>query len=78
MKIQGNAAQFFSTVEREEDRQLRQRALENPIFFISLAKQQGYQLSLERIKDEINQLSSEKIASIWNPGIGARRHLIRR
>lgn len=78
MKSQGNAAQFFSTVEREEDRQLRHKALENPIFFISIAKQQGYQLSLERIEEEITQLSPEKIASIWNPGIGARRHLIRR
>lgn len=78
MKIQGNAAHFFSEVEREEDRQLRQKALENPIFFIGLAKQQGYRLSLDRIEDEIAQLSSEKMASIWNPGIGARRHLIRR
>jgi hypothetical protein len=78
MNIQGNAAHFFSHVEREEDRQLRQKALDNPIYFISLAKQQGYQLSLDHIEDEIAQLSTEKIASIWNPGIGARRHLIRR
>jgi hypothetical protein len=78
MTIQGNAAHFFSDVEREEDRKLRHKALENPIFFISLAKQQGYQLSLDRIEDEITQLSPEKMASIWNPGIGARRHLIRR
>jgi hypothetical protein len=78
MKIQGNAAHFFSDIERDEDRQLRKRALENPIFFISLAKRQGYQLSLDRIEDEIAQLSPEKMASIWNPGIGARRHLIRR
>jgi hypothetical protein len=78
MNTQGNAAHFFSTVAREEDRQLRQKALDNPIFFISLAKQQGYHLSLDRIEDEIAQLSAEKIASIWNPGIGARRHLIRR
>jgi hypothetical protein len=78
MNSQGNAAHFFSSVAREEDRQLRQKALENPIFFIGLAKQQGCQLSLNRIEDEIAQLSPEKMASIWNPGIGARRHLIRR
>jgi hypothetical protein len=78
MEIHVNAARFFSDAQKEEDRQLRQKALENPIFFISLAKQQGYQLSLDRIEDEITQFSPEKMASIWNPGIGARRHLVRR
>jgi hypothetical protein len=78
MKIQVNAARFFSATEKEEDRQLRQSALDDPTLFIHLAKQQGYELSLDRIEDEIAQLSTEKIASIWNPGIGARRHLIRR
>jgi Nif11 domain len=78
MKVQANAAHFFSDVEREEDRQLRLKALEDPTLFMRLAREQGYDLSADCIEDEIAQLSTEMMASIWNPGIGARRHLTRR
>jgi hypothetical protein len=78
MTSQQNAAHFFTTVEREHDRQLRQQALDEPQRFIELAKQQGYQLSLHQLADEIARLSPEAVAAIWNPGIGSRRHLIRR
>lgn len=78
MKNRGNAAHLFSTLQQDQDRQLRQQALDDPERFIDLAKQQGYQLSIHQIEDQIVALTAEAVAAIWNPGIGARRHLIRR
>jgi hypothetical protein len=78
MNTQANAARYFSVLEREQDHQLRQQALNDPQGFVELARQQGHEFSLHQIADEIAKLSSEKIAAIWNPGIGSRRHLIRR
>jgi Nif11 domain len=78
MKTQSNAARFFSALEREQDLQLRQQALSDPQRFAELAQQHGYCLSLHQIAEEVDNLSSDVIAAIWNPGIGPRRHLIRR
>ncbi|MGB8702552.1 MAG: Nif11-like leader peptide family natural product precursor [Thermosynechococcaceae cyanobacterium] len=78
MTIRENAARLIKTIEAEQDQQLRQQALNDPNQFVRLAEQQGYRFSPRNLAEEITQLSAEAIAAIWNPGIGPRRHLVRR
>lgn len=78
MSVQENAARLFKQVHAEQDRQLRLKAIENPSVFIQLAEQQGYRLDHTNLAAAIENLSDEAIAGIWNPGIGPRRHLVRR
>ncbi|HEY9828293.1 MAG TPA: hypothetical protein V6D19_22875 [Stenomitos sp.] len=78
MSVQENAARLFKQVHAEQDRQLRLQAIENPSVFTQLAEQQGYRLDRTNLASAIESLSDEAIAAIWNPGIGPRRHLVRR
>jgi hypothetical protein len=73
-----NAARLIKSVHEAQDRQLRLQALQEPHRFINLAEKQGYHFHLRNLTDDVAQLSEEAIASIWNPGIGPRRHLVRR
>jgi hypothetical protein len=78
MSTQENAARLLKTIHAEQDRQLRLQALNEPSTFINLAEKQGYCFHLKNLSEEMDQLSEEAMASIWNPGIGPRRHLVRR
>lgn len=73
-----NAARLFHSLRSDQDQQLRQQALENPEGFVQMAEQQGYHLQVNQLAAQVAQLSEEELAAIWNPGIGPRRHLIRR
>lgn len=78
MEGQCNAARLLKIIETHQDSQLRQQALNNPDKFIEMAEKQGYHFAGENLAEEVKKLNQETIASIWNPGIGPRRHLIRR
>ncbi len=78
MEIQVNAARLHKGINAEQDRQLRLQAIQDPQRFILLAQQQGYNLNSNNLTAEIAALSASTIAAIWNPGIGDRRHLVRR
>jgi DNA-binding IclR family transcriptional regulator len=78
MEAQSNAARLIKIIETHQDHQLRQKALQEPEKFIEMAEQQGYCLDRNHLAEEVEKLAQETIASIWNPGIGPRRHLIRR
>jgi hypothetical protein len=78
MTTQVNAARLHKDINAEQDRQLRLQALQDPQTFMSLAEQQGYRLNSNNLAEEVAKLSSPMIAAIWNPGIGDRRHLVRR
>jgi hypothetical protein len=73
-----NAARLLKIIETHQASQLRQQALNNPDKFIEMAGQQGYNFDGQNLAEEVEKLNEETIASIWNPGIGPRRHLIRR
>jgi hypothetical protein len=73
-----NAARLLKIIETHQASQLRQEVLNHPDKFIEMAEQQGYQFAGENLAEEVEKLNEETIASIWNPGIGPRRHLIRR
>ena len=78
MAIQINAARIHKDINVAQDQQLRLRSIEAPLEFIKLAQNQGYVLNPDALEAEIANLSDKEIAAIWNPGIGDRRHLVRR
>lgn len=78
MEAQCNAARLLKIIETHQDHQLRQKALQEPDKFIAMAEQQGYHLDRSHLAEEVEKLTQETVAAIWNPGIGPRRHLIRR
>jgi hypothetical protein len=78
MATQTNAARLHKEINAQQDLQLRQQALQDPQAFMSLAEQQGYRLNANNLAEEVAKLSAPTIAAIWNPGIGDRRHLVRR
>jgi hypothetical protein len=78
MAVQTNAARLHKDIYVEQDRQLRLQAIQEPQRFIHLAQQQGYKINSNNLTAEISGLSDSTIAAIWNPGIGDRRHLVRR
>jgi hypothetical protein len=78
MSTHENAARLIKTIHAEQDRQLRLQALQEPNTFIDLAEKQGYHFNPKNLNEDVAKLSEEAIASIWNPGIGPRRHLVRR
>jgi hypothetical protein len=75
---QENAARLIKSIHEAQDRQLRLQALQEPQRFVNLAEKQGYHFNLNNLNEDVDKLSEEAIASIWNPGIGPRRHLVRR
>ena len=78
MAIQINAARLHKDIHAAQDRELRLQAIQDPKMFMNLAAQQGYSLSPNNFIEELSKLSETVIAAIWNPGIGDRRHLVRR
>jgi hypothetical protein len=78
IQLNVNAARFHKEIYAEQDRQLRLQAIQDPQRFIRLAEQQGYKINSNNFASEIAGLSAATIAAIWNPGIGDRRHLVRR
>jgi hypothetical protein len=78
MAVQTNAARLHKDIYAEQDRQLRLQAIQEPQRFMQLAQQQGYKINSHKLTEEIASLSDVSIAAIWNPGIGDRRHLVRR
>ncbi|WP_404784814.1 hypothetical protein [Altericista sp. CCNU0014] len=78
MATQVNAARLHKEIYAEQDRQLRLQAIQDPQRFVRLAEQQGYRINSNNLASEVAKLSDSTIAAIWNPGIGDRRHLVRR
>ncbi len=70
-----NAARIYKKVEQAYAQQERQKALSDPEAFISKAQARGYAFTVKDFKTQLDKLSDEEVASIFNPGIGVRRHL---
>jgi predicted ribosomally synthesized peptide with nif11-like leader len=73
-----NAAQIYKQVEQAQAQQERSKAKSDPEAFVALANARGYALRVEDLETQLDQLSDEEVASIFNPGIGKRRHLFPR
>ena len=72
---QQNAARIYKNLEQAEAQQQRQKAQSDPEAFIRLASARGYTLTLEDFEAQLDRLSDEDVAGIFNPGIPPRRHL---
>ncbi|MDJ0798932.1 MAG: Nif11-like leader peptide family natural product precursor [Calothrix sp. MO_167.B12] len=76
--LQRNAAQLFKAVQRDSELEERLKATTNPEAFIQIATERGYNFTVEELESELNQLSSEELAAIVNPGIAPRLHILPR
>ncbi|AFY42847.1 Nif11-like leader peptide family natural product precursor [Nostoc sp. PCC 7107] len=70
-----NAAKFFQAVKEDQAFQQKLKATANPEAFIKIAKEGGYDFTVEELEAEIDKLSAEDLAAIVNPGWGPRRHI---
>lgn len=70
-----NAARIYKKVEQAQAQQERQKALNDPKAFISMAQAKGYAFTVKDLKTQLSKLSDEEVAGILNPGIGVRRHI---
>ncbi|MDZ8187354.1 MAG: Nif11-like leader peptide family natural product precursor [Nostoc sp. ChiSLP02] len=70
-----NAARLFEAVKRDQALQEKLKATANPEAFVKIARERGYDFTLEELDREIDKLSEEDLAAIVNPGWGTRRHL---
>jgi predicted ribosomally synthesized peptide with nif11-like leader len=70
-----NAARIYKNVEKAYAKEERQKALSDPEAFIRLAEARGYDFTVKDLETQLSKLSDEEVASIFNPGIGVRRHL---
>lgn len=75
---QKNAAALFQAVKEDRAFQQKLQAAENPATFRKIAEERGYSFSDEELQHEIDQLSPEELASVINPGIAPRQHLLPR
>ncbi|MBE9201511.1 MULTISPECIES: Nif11-like leader peptide family natural product precursor [unclassified Nodularia (in: cyanobacteria)] len=72
---QEKTAQLLEAVKQDQALQARLKATDHPEAFIKIAKESGYDFTIEELEDEISQLSDEDLAAIVNPGWGTRRHI---
>ncbi|ELS04454.1 bacteriocin propeptide, TIGR03798 family [Xenococcus sp. PCC 7305] len=72
---QQNAARIYKKIEKASAQQERQKAFSDPEAFIRLASARGYALTVKDLETQLNKLSDEEVAGIFNPGIPPRRHL---
>lgn len=73
-----SAASQLKWVKQREMTKIRQEAMAHPELFVQIAATQGYYISPEAITDQIQHMSPEELASVVNPGVAPRRHLIPR
>lgn len=76
--MSNNAACLLKAIQRQEAVKETNKAIENVEQLIKMAAKRGYSFTAEQMKNEINKLSLEELASIVNPGIGPRHHLLAR
>ena len=72
---QEKTAQLLQAVKEDQALQAILKATDNPEAFIKIAKESGYDFTVEELEEEISQLSDEDLAAIVNPGWGTRRHI---
>ncbi|NMG20873.1 Nif11-like leader peptide family natural product precursor [Brasilonema bromeliae] len=72
---QTNAAQLFKAVKQDQVLKERLKAATNPEAFIKIAKERGYDFTVEELQTEISKLSEEELAGIVNPGVAPRSHI---
>ena len=75
---QETAARFFKAAQQDHALQDRLKATAEPEAFVKIAEQRGYQFTVAELETAISKLSAEELASVINPGIAPRRHIVPR
>ncbi|MBD2169216.1 Nif11-like leader peptide family natural product precursor [Calothrix membranacea FACHB-236] len=70
-----NAAQLLKAVKQDQALKQKLRATANPEAFVEIAKERGYDFTVDELETELDNLSEEDLAGIINPGWGPRRHI---
>ncbi|MBD2212449.1 Nif11-like leader peptide family natural product precursor [Nostoc linckia FACHB-104] len=70
-----NAAQLLKAVKQDQALKQKLRATANPEAFVQIAKERGYDFTVDELETELDNLSEEDLAGIINPGWGPRRHI---
>ncbi|MBD2340708.1 Nif11-like leader peptide family natural product precursor [Calothrix sp. FACHB-156] len=70
-----NAAQLLKAVKQDQALKQKLRATANPEAFVQIAKERGYDFTVDELESELDNLSEEDLAGIINPGWGPRRHI---
>lgn len=72
------AARFFKAIQKDDALKAKLRATDDPETFVNIAAERGYNFTVEQLHAQIEQMSPEEVASVINPGVGPRRHIVRR
>ncbi len=75
---QQNAAKLYTAILAQQAVTEQKQAEEKIKNFLEMAEKRGYHYTEEEIKAELSQLSAEELASLINPGVGPRHHLLPR
>lgn len=73
-----HAAEFFKAVKKDQALQSRLKATSDPISFIQIAAEHGYQLSEDELESALDRLSQAELAALFNPGVGSRERIVPR
>ncbi|WP_341528254.1 Nif11-like leader peptide family natural product precursor [Nostoc sp. UHCC 0302] len=72
---QQTAAELLKAIKQDQALKERLRATSDPETFITIAKERGYDFTVDELEAELDKLSEEDLAAIVNPGWGPRRHI---
>ncbi len=72
---QKNAAQLFNAVKEDQALKQRLKAASNPEAFIQIARERGYDFTVQELENTLDKLSEEDLAAIVNPGMRPRFHI---
>lgn len=75
---QETAARFFKAAQKDQALKDKLKATTDPQTFIKIAEQRGYRFTIEDLETAISKLSAEEVASVVNPGVAPRRHILPR
>ncbi len=75
---QQNAAKLYTAIQEQQTLTEQKQAEEKIKNFLEMAEKRGYHYTEEEIKTELGHLSAEELASLINPGVGPRNHLLPR
>lgn len=75
---QQNAAKLYTAIQEQQALTEQKQAEEKITNFLEMAEKRGYHYTEEEIKTELSHLSAEELASLINPGVSPRNHLLPR
>lgn len=75
---QQNAAKLYTAIQEQQTLTEQKQAEEKIKNFLAMAEKRGYHYTEAEIKTELSHLSAEELASLINPGVGPRHHLLPR